>query len=127
VIISPQQMRQLDDRAFDGFVARLVPFVRRRCGAAGAFDPGLVPADEASFARQVRAGALRARALGLRSERALAAYVALACSYAPEFDSHPGVRAALEDRRYRPDERIRRVFDTIVRAEARRRGRSTRA
>jgi hypothetical protein len=120
VFITRQQMRSLDERAFDGFVARLVPFVRRRCGSVGAFAPACVPVDDARLASQVRACALRARAHGLASERALAGFVVLAFSCSPDFDSEPRVRAILEDTRLAPDARMRGVFDAIARAEARR-------
>jgi hypothetical protein len=120
VHITREQMHLLDALAFEAFVDRLARFVRCHCGGANAFAPGLVPADDVRLRQAVLACAVRARVHGLEGERAVATFVCLAFSYAPDFDSIPGVGALLEERGLPPDQRIRRVFAAIVRAEARR-------
>ena len=117
--ISLQQMERLDQAVSGNFVQRLVHFVRSRCGSPEAFDPSLVPDDDARLAHEIRAHLGRARGFGLRGEHALAAFVTLAFSYSPDFDRIPRVRAMLVDERVDVERRIFDVFELVVQAERR--------
>ena len=125
--ISSLQMRQLAQHADQHFVARLCAFVRTQCATPDALDPRLVPADDEALRRQIREHLARARGYGLDSEQSLAGFVVVAFAYSPHFDEMPQARTLLQDGSLDPEERMRRIFDALVRAEQARRDTRLRA
>jgi hypothetical protein len=59
----------------------------------------------------IRHGIARARRYGLRSEAALAAFVAIMVGAAPNFDSHPLLQWMLKNESIPPDERIGHLLE----------------
>lgn len=118
--INSRQLAHFDSIAFDGFVDRLVVFMRVECGAPDAFYPSLLAADDTELRRQVSSHLRRARGFGIKGESALAAFVSLAFSYSAEFDLIPALREMLTDGTASPDQQIFKVFGLLVDAERRR-------
>ena len=118
--INAKQMAMFDAIALDEFTHRLAEFVRAQCGAPDAFNPSLVPADNAELRLQVSTRLRRARDFGLKGEDALAAFVSLTFSYSTDFDHIPAVREILVNDTESPDQQMFKVFGLLVDAERRR-------
>lgn len=116
--ISAGQMAILDAHSFDLFAARLTRFIRAQCGSPSARNPALVPDSDEQLSFLVRSHLDRARGYGMKNEQSLAAFVSLAFSYTPEFDKLPQVQAILVDESIDPEQRVFKLFDLIVQAEA---------
>ena len=122
LVISERQMAALDAHSFDQFIHRLTPFIRAHCGAESAWNPALVPDDDAQLSDAIRAHLMRARSYGMNSEASLAAFASLAFSFSPEFDRLPVPNAVLRDQAIHPEDRIFNIFRMIVESEAVRTG-----
>lgn len=105
--IRPEQLAALSDVVRAETRRRVAQHLRREHGEAAA---GL---DDAALAAFVDAGIARARAYALTNERDVAWFAAMLLEVSPAFDSHPRVRALLSDPATPPDQRVRRVVESL--------------
>ena len=63
---------------------------------------------------RIRAGIRRARSHRLDTDGAAVAFVSLMFLVAPDFDRHPGIRAALSNSALAADERIKALFSATT-------------
>jgi hypothetical protein len=72
----------------------------------------VAPFDDAELKRRVDIALTRARSHGIQNQRGLVLFTAFMFEIAPNFDTHPYIRALLrDDTSIPPDARIQRVAD----------------
>jgi hypothetical protein len=99
--IRAAQIQAFSEAAGELFVQRALEYVCRQDGGKAT----------AELADRIRSAYRRASGLGVTSERALLVFVVLSLEVGPGFDEWPGIRAALEDPRLTPDERVLTLVD----------------
>jgi hypothetical protein len=102
--IRDAQMRAMQRAADEGFIERLIEYLHDEEASAVA---GL---GETELRDRTRLGLAEARRHGITWESSLAAFVALMFHAGPRFHRHARVQAILQDTRYVPDERMRRLW-----------------
>jgi hypothetical protein len=69
--------------------------------------------EDPELERRVHIALARARSHGIENQRGLVLFVAFMFEIAPNFDTHPPIRAMLQDTSIPPDARIQRVADEV--------------
>lgn len=107
ITLRARQIRAMEEGVEARFRRTVAEHLRRRHGEEVAH----LSAEELDA--QVEQALARARAYGVRSQRALCAFVVLSMVIHPGFDRHPAVRECLEAEAVPPDERVQLAAETL--------------
>ena len=97
LVIRPEQLDYLDQKASEGFVDKLKQDLRSH------YPEQFASLSDSTHDRLVQGALEKARQHGLTWESSLALFVHLMASVGPNFDQHPTVREALSHPEMTPD------------------------